>query len=395
MSINTQTSNNIALASSMHLLSPSALLQAHLSQSPQTRPSKRAPRQTRPIQLNTSSLTHCNGSSVVKIGESTVVCGIRAEILPVSEIPHFRASDQSRAQTGVSTRVVSDGIQANGSTPETKEEEEDDDEDYQSVRLNALLVPNLELSTSTHPLFPATTAPSITAQSLSYRLLSLLHTSRVVRTSDLEIRYTPPAVSEQGLDPDDPAYIEQEANQLKAYWVLYIDCISLGYGGEGCTFDTAWCAIYAALKDLILPKAWWDEDQRIVLCSADMNEARKLNLRGLPVPLSFGVFTPDTRLHMSTQVQMNGTEGQVDTSKSISVTSSTLLVDLDVFEDGVCEEKGSVTLDASNDKPVVIKIEKVGGRGALEMSDVRTVIQLATARWKEFKNVLNKSSIAG
>lgn len=368
------TSDSTIIASKMPLLSPSALLQAHLSQSPQTRPSNRSPLQTRPIHLNTSSLTHCNGSAVVRIGEATIVCGIRAEILPVSEIPHFRASDAARTAT----------------TKETDTETDSGEETYEAVRLNNLLVPNLELSTGVHPLYPAQTAPSVTAQTLSQRLLRSLHTSRLVRTIDLEIRYNPPPVSEQGLDPDDPAYIELVQNELKAYWVLYIDCVCLGYGGEGATFDAAWLAVYAALKDTLLPRAWWDADDRLILCSADMGQARNLRLRGTPVPLSFGVFTSDPRLRMNASSPQHGQQAD-NTPVDRSQAQSTLLLDLDMFEDGVCEEKGCVMIDVSTDRHTrLLGIEKAGGAGVLGVQGIRQVVSLAEKRHEEWRTVLQK-----
>lgn len=374
------TTNTTILASKMPLLSPSALLQAHLSQNPQTRPSDRTPLQTRPIHLNTSSLTHCNGSSVVRIGEATVVCGIRAEILPVTEIAHFRPRNAIQAASSQETDTT------------------DTDESYEAVRLNNLVVPNLELSTGVHPLYPAQTAPSLTAQSLSQRLLRSLHTTRLVRTSDLEIHST--SSTEQTLDPDDPLYTPTPPHTLKAYWTLYIDCICLSYGGAGATFDTAWFAIYAALNDTLLPQTHWDQDEKLILCSADPAKAQKLCLRGFPVPLSFGVFTSDPRLRMNASKdsqpdqQVNGTHStnpgaNIKTNPGatlISAAQSTLLVDLDAFEDDTCSEKGCIMIDASTGK--IASLEKAGGTGALDVQRIKQLVGLVGQRAEEWKNLL-------
>lgn len=348
----------------MPLISPPALLQAYLSQNPPLRPSNRAPSDTRPINLNVGSLTHCNGSSLVKVGESTIVCGIRAEILPVSEIPHYRASESARQ--------------------DADNQDEEDEENYEAVTLNNLLVPNLELSTNSHPSFPANVAPSTTAQSLSQRILSFLHSSRLVRMSDLEIRHSSDASNLTALDPDDPAYIEPERDVLKAYWVLYIDCVALSYGGEGSMFDTAVMAVTAALRDVRLPSARWDEDWKIVLCDADFAKARRLSLRGLPCPLSFGVFVPDPKLQLGVDAQVNGAVS----GKSKKEMAATVLVDIDAFEDDVCEEKGNVVVDCSGNKSRVLRIEKVGGHGRLGVDGMKEVTRRAETRWTEWNRVL-------
>jgi len=356
----------------MPLISPPALLQAYLSQSPPHRPSNRAPTETRPIHLNVGSLTHCNGSSLVKVGESTIVCGIRAELLPVSEIPHYRASDNAR--------------QGRTRTATTIEEDDDDDSDntYDPIPLNNLLVPNLELNTNSHPSFPANIAPSTTAQSLSQRLLSLLHSSSVVRASDLSIRHSSEQSASTALDPDDEAYIEPERDVLKAYWTLYIDCVALSYGGEAGMFDAALMAIVAALRDVRLPRARWDEDRKAVLCDANFANARRLRLRGLPCPLGFGVFVPDPRLRV-------GAEGQGRVNGAVqgkSEGAATVLNDIDSFEDDVCEEKGNVVVDCSNSKNKILKIEKVGGHGRLDAKGMKDVIRRAETRWAEWNAVL-------
>lgn len=349
--------------STMPLISPPILLSAYLSQTPPKRPSNRTPTQTLPINLNTSSLTHCNGSSLVKLGETTVVCGIRAELLPVTEIPHFRASETARNTTQADN-------ENNSST------------NYEAVTLNNLLVPNLELGTNSHPSFPSNVAPSVTAQSISQRILSLLHSSKLVRLQDLEIRYTASAPTST-TDPDDPAYIEPERDALKAYWVLYIDCVALSYGGEGGVFDATVMAVVAALRDVRLPAARWDEDEKRILCNADIAQARQLSLLCLPCPLSFGVFTPNLEAQQP-QSQINGAV------KGSGTTNTIVLLNTDSFEDDICQEKGSIVVDCSADdgKCRILRIEKAGGAGNLGAKDLREVTTYAQERWSEWKRVL-------
>lgn len=331
----------------MPLISPNALLYAHLNQSPATRPSNRSPTQPRPINLNIGSLTHCNGSSLIKIGATTIVCGVRAELLPVSEIPSYRI-----------TKSTSYNPTSNVSLQESDEEDP-----YDSISLYNLLVPNIELATGCSPSHPANTAPSTEAQSLSQRVLSLLRTSKLVRTSDLEVSYTPP--------PETDVDGVEQGPQLKAYWVLYIDMLCISYGGS--LFDTAWLALYAALRNAVLPKAWWDADLGQVLCSSEIVDAKSLTLRGMPVPLTFGAFVPEQRAK-------RGKENQ-----------SWVLVDMDAFEEECCEEQGTVTVDLSDNGAIeIVRIEKNGGT----ISNVRTIKEMTNVagnRWQEWKSVLDRA----
>ncbi|KAI5283441.1 hypothetical protein KEM52_003370 [Ascosphaera acerosa] len=86
-------------------LQPHAYLLAHLdpaSQSrPPTRPDGRARTEFRPASLNTGSLTHANGSAVVRIGDAAAACGVRAEILYVDDIPGWmvQAPEESERST--------------------------------------------------------------------------------------------------------------------------------------------------------------------------------------------------------------------------------------------------------------------------------------------------------
>jgi exosome complex component RRP43 len=271
------------------------------------------------MEVNIGSLTHCNGSSLVKTGATSIVCGVRAEILPVTDIPSFRISKSTASSDG-------------------SEKEEAELSHYN------LLVPNLELSTGCSSLHPANTAPSTEAQSISQRILSLLLTSKLIRLSDLEIYHTP--------DPTTSIDGQEQEPQLKAYWTLYIDMLCISYAGSGSVFDCAWLALYAALKDTILPEATWDIDDMTIYCSPDIKQARRLSLRGMPVPLSFGIF-----------------EGK-------------LLVDLDTMEEECCEEKGSVTVDETT----ILRIEKSGG-GAMGGKEMVEVLGLAQNRWTEWKKI--------
>lgn len=250
----------------MPLISPHALLHTSLSQEPPLRPSNRKASQCRPISINTSSLTHANGSTLIRIGQTTAVCGVRAEILPIHDIANYR----------VNKSLSNQPLQSS---------EEDSPEADSLVRTHNLLVPNLELSTGCSPFHLPGSPPSQEAQSLSQRLLSLLHTSHLVRLSDLCIYDESPTDLEHALSDDTDAPPERE---LKAFWVLYIDTVVINHDGN--LFDACALAMFSALKDTLLPRAWWDADAESVLCSPDKVQAKGLRLRGCPVPMSFAVF---------------------------------------------------------------------------------------------------------
>lgn len=180
--------------------------------------------------------------------------------------------------------------------------------------------------------------------------------------SDLQIYYDPP---QETFDEDSNP---EQARELKAYWTLYIDILVISYGGG--IFDAAWLALYAALKDTFLPRAWWDVDLQSILCSPEISAAKKLCLRGCPVPMSFGVFVPEKR------------------TLALSKTTEWILSDLDTFEEGCCAERGTVTVDcAGKGKFHVLKIEKSGG-GRAGRPELKQLVERAGARWTEWERVL-------
>lgn len=341
--------------SAMPLISPNALLHAHLRQNPPRRPSGRSPLETRTTQLNVGSLSHCNGSSLVKIGATTIVCGVRAQILPVSEMPNFSVTKTSQSYDP-SARLKRGG---------RNKQPGEHGYSYNPISLYNLLVPNIELATGCSPKHPANTIPSVEAQSLSQRLLSLLHTSALVEPSQLEIIYTPP------IDSQDPELGIDSDPEIKAFWTLYIDIMCISYGGS--IFDAAWLAIYAALKDTKLPQAWWDADLEQVLCSAE--QAEPLSLHGLPVPSTFGVFVPDKR---------------TVTNQTSSEPPHWIVADMDAFEEGLCMETCCITVDIddTSEDTSILRIEKSGG-AVLDVGRFEDVLATAEGRWRHWDRLLS------
>ena len=262
---------------------------------------------------------------------------MHAELLPVESIANYR-------------------VRKTDATPL----EDGEEENYAEVIGNNLLVPNIELSTGCSPNHLPGGPPSVEAQSLSQRLLSLLHGSRVVRLEDLKIYYTLPADAE----PEERA----KGTQLKAYWVLYIDILCISYGGN--IFDAAWLAVYAALRDTAVPRAWWDADLKQVLCSAERREAKTLRLRGMPVPLSWVVFVPEVR------TRQKGSE------------DCWVLCDPDMFEEECCSEGGCMVVDKDGKRGLgILKLERNGG-GRLGAEELKQLVVLAEERWKTWERTL-------
>jgi exosome complex component RRP43 len=302
-------------------VSPHPFLQAHLSADAKTpqRANSRLAHDFRKPGINTSSLTHANGSAVVRLGNTSVVCGVRAEIL--------------KEEDAASSTAIS----------------EDDDE----IDVLRLVVPNVELSTGSTPNHIPGNAPSTFAQSLITRMRSLILSTRLLRASDLRILYTPSS------NPEDPE--AEPVTQVKGYWVLYIDVFFISI--DGSAFDAAWISLLAALRDMRIPKALYDEEFEGILCSDDPKDAKSLSLRGLPVPATFAVFEGSSE------------EGQVEW----------VLSDPDAFEEGVCRESVTVVVDEGG--KVVRRVEKSGG-GVVGREGMKAIVKRAGERWKEVGRAL-------
>ena len=309
-------------------LTPAPFLHAHLKQKESIRPSGRTPGEFRTPTINTSSLTHSNGSAVVRVGDTAIVCGVRAEILLATDIPHPPKDDAS---------------------------EED------LVEELGLLVPNVELSTGCSPAHLPGNPPGTLAQSLSYRISSLLNESNLIGSQDLTIEYTEPPTEDDVPD-------EGPKTVVKAYWALYIDILCIAHDGN--PFDAAWGAVLAALQSTVLPRAWWDADREAILCSPLAADAHKLRLKTLPVAATFAVFSTASPL------KQRG-EGE-----------SWVLADPDGFEEDVCRETVTVVVTPKRDgNDGILKVEKQGGC-VVGRELVKRCVGMAEDRWSEWETAL-------
>lgn len=330
-------------------LAPPTYLTAHLtSKDVPIRPSGRSPTQFRTPTCHTGSLTHAHGSAVVRCGDTAVVCGVRGEILRAEDVADYRPK--------IAEEEESFDTEMHSFQHVRREKREGSEE---MARLG-LLVPNLELATGCSPTHLPGGPPSTLAQTLSQRILTLLHTSNLLSVHDLRIWFRPPASAPICRGQEHEVMGEEEEEiakaEVKAFWVLYIDILFISLDGN--PFDAACFALLAALCNTRLPRAWYDADRELVLCSDDPAESKQLHLYDMPVPLSFGVFEGDEE----------------------AKGKKWILADMDGFEEGLCRE--NVTIVVGEEKRVV-RIEKDGG-GNVGGRDMRRLVELAVQRRREW-----------
>ncbi|OJJ80178.1 3' exoribonuclease family protein [Aspergillus glaucus CBS 516.65] len=392
-------------------LQPHAYLLAHLSppassNQPSIRANGRSPLQFRVTSANAGSLTHTNGSAVVRVGDTAAVCGVRAEILHTDDIASWSVSRPAAPESNNKRRKLADTNQkpsqetADDGTRNNEEDgSEDDQEDESYIQDFNLLVPNLSLSTGCAPGFLPGAPPSALAQGLSHQILSLLHSSRLVREDDLRIWYQPPDLGAEDLERHneseqmdvDAAHDDQQTKnrEIKAFWVLYIDIMIISLAGN--PFDAAWAAVVAALRDTKLPRAWWDEDNEMVLCSEAVSEAKKLSLRGMPVASSFAVFEADAAAGWRAVVIPDAEEEEkIDEAKRKGLQRRWILADPDGYEEGLSQERVSVVVDKKRDgKVLIVRMEKNGG-WAVGAKELKQVVDVSAQRWDEVKRILEQ-----
>lgn len=340
---------------------------------PSVRANGRAASQFRVTSANAGSLTHTNGSAVVRIGDTAAVCGVRAELLHTEDIASWSVS-QSSSATNNSNEAGGQGTDA------------EIEEDRAQIEDLNLLVPNLSLSTGCAPGFIPSAPPSALAQSLSHQILSLLHSTRLVKADDLRVWYQPPNLEHNENEMDvDGGSENRHPREIKAFWVLYIDIMIISLAGNA--FDAAWASVLAALRDTKLPKAWWDVDNETILCSEDINEAHKLSLRGMPIASSFCVFEADAAAGWRAVVIPDAEEQNAEKQKKKGSQSRWILADPDGYEEGLTMEKACVVVDKENEKTVILKMEKLGG-WTIDTEDLRQLVDISAQRWDEMKQIL-------
>jgi exosome complex component RRP43 len=316
-------------------LDPSTDSDAAAANPPPTRSNGRSPGEARPTEVNLSSLSHTHGSAVVRVGDTTVVCGVRGETILTSSIPNHRPSN-----TDTELR------------------------DYD------LLVPNIELATGSSPQFLPGGPPTTLAQTLSTRLFSLLHSSGLIDPSDLRIWHARPDEALNASDDEDEGDHQMEGNdtdensgkQVVAYWVLYIDIFFISFDGN--PFDAAWTATVAALRDTKLPRARFDPDRELVVCTS--KDPRPLTITTNPVSCTAVIFTGK------------------ETDRPSADGKYWLLVDPDSLEESLCDESVTIIVDGAGSSTKILSISKHGGSAlSPQVLTSKEFLRWTGQRWKE------------
>ncbi|KAG4258557.1 hypothetical protein FPRO03_03511 [Fusarium proliferatum] len=294
----------------------------------------RARNESRKPTVNLASLSHAHGSAVVRVGDTTVICGVRGETILTPNIPNYRASN-------------------------TETELKDYD----------LLVPNIELATGCAPQFLPGGPPSTLAQTLSTRIYSLLHSSRIIKPNDLRIWHTPLSEDFEDRMEEDGEDKSNENRSVVAYWVLYIDIFFISFDGN--PLDAAWAATMAALRNTKLPGARYDIDREMVICSH--KQARPLNITNIPIACTAVVFT--------------GKETDRPTDGRFW-----LLVDPDRLEESLCDESVTVVVDCKDGDLKLLSISKHGGTALTpQFLTSEQFLGWASKRWEEFNAAITQS----
>ncbi|KAI0832882.1 ribosomal protein S5 domain 2-type protein [Trametes gibbosa] len=240
-------------------LHPKTYLERFLAEN--VRPDGRDLDEWRDVSVNVGSISTADGSALVRLGSTTVVCGVKAEIAePELDRP-------LHGFLGALSRVWLAWATSEPNPP----------------------VPNLDLPAICSPKFKPG-PPTDEAQVLSDRLNDVLASSGVVSTQSLCI--------EPG----------------KAVWVLYVDATCINYDGNA--FDAALLAMVAALKNTTLPKPTYHEETKRTVCSRKVREP--LQMGRLPTAYSFGVFDGTHLLADPTSFE----EPLLDTTVSVVIDES-------------------------------------------------------------------------
>lgn len=336
---------------------------------------------------------------------------MRAEILHTDDIASWSVSSSSSPSSSSRQPTKRRRLDAS-SAPESENADAVDEphganaaefNDAQIKDLN-LLVPNLSLSTGCAPGFIPGAPPSAVAQSLSHQLLALLHSARLVRAEDLRIWHEGPDLESgeptrhdesEAMDVDEEkasAFPSSKTKrEVRAFWVLYIDVMIISLAGN--PFDAAWAAVVAALKNTTLPRAWWDRDSEMVICSDEVSEASKLSLRGFPVACSFCVFEADAAAGWRAVVipdgeQMEREQRELQNGQTGGRSKEQwILADPDGYEESLCHERICIVVDRKDEKTVILKMEKNGG-WTVGKSALKHLVDLSAQRWEEMRKIL-------
>ncbi|KAG9119272.1 hypothetical protein FRC07_005770 [Ceratobasidium sp. 392] len=180
-------------ASTFQRLHPRAYFERFIAEG--YRPDGRKADSWRDVSINVGSISTANGSALVRIGDSTIVCGVKAEIAE----PDLERPDQGFIGTASPRRV--------------------------NFVLTCPQVPNLDLPAICSPKFRPG-PPAEEAQMLSERINDILVSTCAINPKTLCI------------------------HPGKSAWVIYIDAVCINYDGN--ILDATMLAVIAALQNGML-----------------------------------------------------------------------------------------------------------------------------------------------
>ncbi|SCZ92688.1 BZ3500_MvSof-1268-A1-R1_Chr5-2g08106 [Microbotryum saponariae] len=296
----------------------------------------------RDASINIGSIATAPSSALVRLGKTTVVCGITLEIAPpdMATPTHgfIGGSRQDRRECSYLLRCST----------------------YRSYPFPKISVPNIDLPPLCSSLFRPG-PPADEAQVLSSRLRDTLLSSNYV--------------------PLDSLCIEPS----KAAWVIYLDLICLNY--DGSVLDASVLAAVAAIRNLKLPQATWDVDTLSTICEpiSDEQPGRALQLaETIPLTLSFGLYeelVPVLRQRLS--------DPQKLTEKPLH-TDSDLLPDPTLFESQLCTSQISITVSSSSLR--LLQVQQSGATGSKSSVEIlKASLGQARTRAKQLLVLLNSS----
>jgi exosome complex component RRP43 len=124
------------------------------------------------------------------------------------------------------------------------------------------------------------------------------------------------------------------------------------------------------LRDVRLPKAYWDPDREMVLCEDTLSESKKLQLNGLPIAVTMLVF--------KAKEQEQGRDKK-----------HWILVDPDTFEEGLCDEFITIVVDGGSRKTKILGLSKAGGT-IVGRDEMKELVGLAEERWSYLSQLLSR-----
>ncbi|XP_055100975.2 exosome complex component RRP43 isoform X1 [Symphalangus syndactylus] len=204
------------------------------------RPDGRELGEFRTTTVNIGSISTADGSALVKLGNTTVICGVKAEFAA----PPTDAPDKGYVGKLNGFVILIQILLTPTDAP---------DKGY--------VVPNVDLPPLCSSRFRSG-PPGEEAQVASQFIADVIENSQIIQKEDLCI------------------------SPGKLAWVLYCDLICLDYDGnilDACTF-----ALLAALKNVQLPEVIINEET--ALAEVNLKKKSYLNIRSHPVATSFAVF---------------------------------------------------------------------------------------------------------